>query len=114
MKVKDIVNVLNGTIVTGGDKVHLDIDFGFASDLMSDVLTLQTENMVLITGLINIQTIRTAEMADIGCIIFARGKKASPEIVELARENNIVIIECSFSMFKTCGLLFNSGLQPVF
>jgi hypothetical protein len=53
-------------------------------------------------------------MADIDCIVFARKKKASPDIIYLAKENNIAIIECSYSMFKTCGLLFSAGLKPVY
>lgn len=114
MKIRDIVTILEGTVINGSEKLGHDVEFGFASDLMSDVLTLQTENLVLITGLVNIQTIRTAEMADISCIIFVRKKKASPEIIDLAKENSMVIIECPYSMFKTCGLLFNSGLKPIY
>ncbi|NJK95933.1 MAG: hypothetical protein HC905_14365 [Bacteroidales bacterium] len=114
MKIKDIVSLLSGTVINGADMVNMEVDRGFASDLMSDVLTLQSENIVLITGLANVQTIRTAEMADISCIIFARNKKATSDIVELAIENDIVIIECPFSMFKTCGLLFGAGLKPVY
>jgi hypothetical protein len=86
----------------------------FASDLMSDVLTLKNDNLVLITGLVTLQTIRTAEMADINCIIFVRNKKASPEMVRLAMENGIDLIECKFSMFRTSGLLYQSGLKPVY
>lgn len=114
MKIGDIVRILNGSVINGSEKLDQEVEMGFASDLMSDVLTLQTENMVLITGLANVQTIRTAEMADISCIIFARKKKASPDIVNLARENSIVVIECPYSMFKTCGLLFEKGLKPVY
>jgi predicted transcriptional regulator len=114
MKIEDIVKILDGKMINGNEKLKHEIETGFASDLMSDVLTLQAENMVLITGLANVQTIRTAEMADIDCIVFARKKKASPDIIYLAKENNIAIIECSYSMFKTCGLLFSAGLKPVY
>lgn len=114
MKINDIVHLLDGNVVNGSDKLQVEVEMGFASDLMSDVLTLQSENIVLITGLANVQTIRTAEMADICCIVFARNKKASADIVNLAKENNIIIVECPYSMFKTCGLLFGAGLKPVY
>lgn len=114
MKIKDIVTILDGKVIHGSEKFLHEVEKGFASDLMSDVLTLQEENLVLITGLANVQTIRTAEMADISCVVFARKKKASPDIVNLAIENSIVIIECPYSMFKTCGLLFKAGLKPVY
>lgn len=114
MKIGDIVTILGGKLVIGNEFRELEVEMGFASDLMSDVLTLQAENLVLITGLANIQTIRTAEMADIKCIIFVRKKKATPDIIQLARENNIVVVECPYSMFKSCGLLFHAGLKPVY
>lgn len=114
MKLQDILEILNGQVVCGKEHLHEEVDTGFASDLLSDVLTLQTSNLVLLTGLANVQTIRTAEMADIHYIVLVRNKKATPEILELARENNQVIIECNFSMFKSAGLLFNAGLKAVY
>ena len=114
MKLLDILEVLNGQVVCGKERLNEDVETGFASDLMSDVLTLQTNNLVLLTGLANLQTIRTAEMADIHYIVFVRKKKASPEILELAKENNQVIIECNYSMFKSAGLLYKAGLKAIY
>lgn len=114
MKLKDIVEVVDGQVVCGESKLEDDFVAGFASDLMSDVLTLQSANFLLITGLVNIQTIRTAEMADIFCIILVRKKKALPEVLELARQTKITIVECPYSMFKTCGLLYKAGLKAVY
>jgi len=114
MKLKDILEVVDGHVVCGPERLNDEIIAGFASDLMSDVLTLQTSNLILITGLANVQVIRTTEMADIGYIILVRNKKAPPEIVKLASENNQVIIQCPYSMFKACGLLFKAGLKPIY
>ena len=60
------------------------------------------------------QAIRTAEMSDIPCVIFVRNKKINQEIISLAKENEIVIIECKVSMFKASGILFNAGVKPIF
>jgi predicted transcriptional regulator len=114
MRLKDITEIIDGQIVCGEERLTENFDVGFASDLMSDVLTLQSNNFLLITGLVNIQTIRTAEMADINCIILVRKKKALPEILEMARQNNMTLVECPYSMFKTCGLLFKAGLKAVY
>ena len=91
-----------------------EIEMGYSSDLMSDVLTLDTDNMVLITGLVNLQAIRTAEMADIRVIIFVRNKKASEQILKLACEYGMCILESPYSLFKSSGLLFQAGLKPVY
>ncbi len=114
MKIKDIVNIINGKVVCGKEQMETDIQRGFASDLMSDVLTLDTDNILLITGLANLQAIRTAEMSDITCIIFARNKKVTQEMVYLATENQMVLIECACSVFKTAGELYKAGIKPVF
>lgn len=114
MKIADIADILNATIVCGTGSANDEIKYGFSSDLMSDVLTLDVENMLLITGLANVQTIRTAEMADIRHIVFVRNKKASDEILGLASENGMVILESPFSLFKASGLLYHAGLVPIY
>ena len=114
MKVSDIVRILDGRLVCGDNRSDYTIDVAFASDLMSDVLTLVNDNVLLITGLANLQTIRTAEMSDINCIVFARNKKVSQEMVSLAEESGISLIECRYSVFRTCGLLYQAGVKPVF
>jgi predicted transcriptional regulator len=114
MKVKEIIEILDAKLVCGEHLGDHTIDVAFASDLMSDVLTLKNDNVLLITGLANVQTIRTAEMSDIACIIFARNKRVSDEMIELARDNDIVVIECRYTVFKTCGLLYQAGVQPIY
>jgi serine kinase of HPr protein (carbohydrate metabolism regulator) len=114
MKVEDIARVLDARIVCGDDQMQYAIDVAFASDLMSDVLTLKNDHVLLITGLANTQTIRTAEMSDIKCIVFARNKKATPEMIRLAEENEIIIIECRYSVFRTCGILYQAGVKPIY
>ncbi len=59
---------------------------------MSDVLTVNCDNLLLITGLANLQAIRTAEMSDIDCILFVRNKSVSPEMKSLAEELGITLI----------------------
>ena len=114
MTIQDIVTTLDAKVVCGREFVHATIERGFASDLMSDVLTLDTDSLLLITGLCNLQTIRTAEMADINCIVFVRGKKVTPEMKLLAFELDMVLLECSYSMFRAVTTLHEAGLNPVY
>ncbi|KAF0200196.1 MAG: hypothetical protein FD170_3699 [Bacteroidetes bacterium] len=114
MKLREVVKLLNAKVVSGEALLDSEVEYVFASDLMSDVLTIETDNLLLITGLANLQTIRTAEMSDISKIIFARKKKATDEMIRLAAENDMILIECDYSMFKTSGILFQSGLKPVY
>lgn len=114
MNIKDITEIIEGKVICCHDKLATTVEYAFASDLMSDVLTVEKENMLLITGLSNLQAIRTSEMSDISCIIFARDKKVSSDIISLAIENNMVIIESPFSVFRISGELYKAGIKPIF
>lgn len=114
MNLQEIANKIDGKIIADKGNSSVNYDMAFASDLMSDVLTLVNDNLVLITGLATLQTIRTAEMSDINCIIFVRNKKVSEEMIRLANETGIDVIECRYSMFKTSGFLYQAGIKPVY
>lgn len=114
MKITEIAQLINGKIVCGEEQGGFDITIAFASDLMSDVLTVRMDNVLLITGLTNVQTIRTAEMSDIKCILFTRGKVVTPDMIEIANENDMVLLETQFSTFRTCGILYDNAISPVY
>ena len=114
MKIRQIAEILDAKVLCGSDKMDYSIEVAFASDLMSDVLTLKNDHVLLITGLANTQTIRTAEMSDIQCVVFARNKVVTEDMLELARQNEIVVLQCRYSLFRTCGLLYGAGVKPVF
>lgn len=114
MTPNDIVQLLGAACICGKEHLEAPIRHAFAADLMSDVLRLNTENMLLITGMANLQVIRTAEMSDIPFILFVRDKKVTPEMKELAQENGILLLQCKQSMFKVCGELYKAGLPPVY
>lgn len=114
MKIKDLIIKIDGTVTGFDTDREVSVEYAFASDLMSDVLRLDKDGILLITGLCNIQTLRTAEMADIQFIIFTRDKKATCEMREIAEENQICLIETPFSSFKTSGILYKLGYKPIY
>ncbi|WP_321376168.1 hypothetical protein [uncultured Draconibacterium sp.] len=101
-------------VVAGDTEKDHNLQKAFSSDLMSDVLTLDTEHILLVTGLANVQLVRTAEMADIEVVLLARNKKATPEMIDLANEIGLVLLETPFSIYRSSGLLFKNGLPPVY
>ncbi|MFA5513356.1 MAG: DRTGG domain-containing protein [Sphaerochaetaceae bacterium] len=114
MKLSEVVRIVDGTVLCGEDNLEREVLLGFASDLMSDVLTLLADDILLITGLSNNQAIRTAEMSDILQILFVRNKKPTKTMLDLAQEHGITVITTPYSMFKSSGLLFSNGLKPVY
>lgn len=81
------------------------------SDMMSDVLAFVKEQAVLLTGLVNPQVVRTAEMMDMKVIVFVRGKVPGDAILDLARELDIVVLKTELEMFTSCGKLYQAGLR---
>ena len=74
MKVREIIDILDAEILTGEENLDMEIKSACGADLMSDVMAYVKENVVLLTGLVNPQVIRTAEMMDISVVVFVRGK----------------------------------------
>jgi serine kinase of HPr protein (carbohydrate metabolism regulator) len=114
MKVTEIVDELKANVIAGKQLLNKEIEYAFASDLMSDVLTLDKSGILLITGLSNLQALRTAEMSDITVVILARNKKASPEMKALAEENGTILLESEYSVFRISGELYQSGIKPIY
>lgn len=114
MDIAKIIELTEATLVCGNEQYTQSVKRGFASDLMSDVLTLDSDGMILITGLCNLQTIRTAEMAEINCILFVRGKKVTNEMKILASENAMTLLETNYSMFRTVGILYSNELDALY
>lgn len=114
MKISEIIKQTSARIVAGASFRDRDLEKAFSSDLMSDVLTLDDDNILLITGLANVQLVRTVEMADIHVVLLARNKRATPEMIQLAEENGLLLLETPYSIFRTSGILFSSGLKPVY
>ncbi|SEF44963.1 DRTGG domain-containing protein [Caloramator fervidus] len=111
MQLSMIKDLLNAEVLCNEDMLCMETFSAFASDLMSDVLALSCKETILITGLTNIQTIRTAEMLDIKCIIFVRNKKPDNNVIQFAKEKGICLLATSYTMFTTCGILYCNGIK---
>ncbi len=110
MQVKEIVEILKAEVLYEGN-LEEEVKTACGSDMMSDVLAFVKDQSVLLTGLMNPQVVRTAEMMDMHCIIFVRGKQIDEGVVELARQKEITVLATPYRMFTACGLLFSNGLR---
>lgn len=111
MKISEIEALLGARRLFDTAALEKEVEYALASDLMSDVLAFALAASLLITGLTNIQIIRTATMLDMTGIIFVRNKSPLEEAVALARKLDIPVLLCKKSMFETCGLLYQAGLK---
>ncbi len=110
MTIRDVMTIIGGKVLIGEERLDRPVDTACGSDLMSDVLAFVKEKAVLITGLINPQVIRTAEMLDITCIVFSRGKIPGQEILDMADEVDITVLSTPMTTYTACGELYVHGL----
>ena len=111
MTVKEIGSLLHADILHTGAYLDTEINAAFGSDMMSDVLAYVKDQAVLVTGLNNPQVVRTADMMDMICIVFVRGKKPDGAILQLAVDRGIAVLATKLPMFAACGLLYEKGLR---
>src|SRR5512143_2229088 len=113
MQLKDVVQIIEGKVLTRAVNLGREVKGGCGADLMSDVLASVQPQAVLLTGLCNPQVVRTAQMADVAAIVFVRGKMPSQDVVDLANEEQIPLITTPYGMFELCGRLYKAGLPSL-
>ena len=111
MKISTIKELLDAEVLCCEDSLSRHVYSACGCDLMSDVLAYAKSDSVLLTGLVNPQTIRTALMLDMEAIVFVRAKKLTDDVISLARESGIVVLSTEYRMFETCGKLYRAGLK---
>ncbi len=111
MTVSDAVAIVEGQFFCGSEQASLEVASACGADLMSDVMAFVKDKVILLTGLVNPQVIRTAELLDIHCIIFVRGKSPTSDMVEMAKDSDIILAGTKLPMFLACGKLYEGGLK---
>ena len=110
MKIRDVAAILEAQVLVEGN-MGTEVKTACGSDMMSDVLAFVKDQSVLLTGLMNPQVVRTAEMMDMHCIVFVRGKEADPTVLHLADQRDMTILQTRYRMFTACGKLYEAGLR---
>lgn len=111
MTVQQATQCLEAEILTQSDTSQIDLNSACGADLMSDVMAFVKDRVLLLTGLINIQVIKTANLLDIEVICFVRGKQPSEEMINLANELGIILLKTKLPLFLACGKLYEAGLR---
>ena len=113
MKLSEIRELLQCEVLTGEDDLPIDIQQVVASDGMSEILAFAKSKELMITGLTNIQSIRTADIAGVSAVIYCRGKRPDKKVIDFARQKRIPVLVTNMVMFDICGILYNKGLKGV-
>ncbi|MDD2401355.1 MAG: hypothetical protein PHI90_01240 [Clostridia bacterium] len=110
MILAEIQKILDAGTYTQIDLKDVQVETICGADLLSDVLAFTKEKTLLLTGLVNLQVLRTAEMLDLVGVVFVRGKVPNEEMIKFAIENKIPLLCTKRCMYEACGLLFSAGI----
>jgi hypothetical protein len=110
MDLQTVISLLDAKIVYNHPVLEQIVSGGAGADLMSDVLAFTEPDSLLLTGLTNLQVVRTAEMAGIRAIVFVRGKYPPEDTIRLAEETRIPLFSTHCTMYEACGRLYQAGL----
>jgi DRTGG domain. len=111
MTINDVQKAIEAELVEGTGRDDVEILSACGADLMSDVMAFVKDQVLLLTGLINVQVIRTSILMDIQAICFVRGKGPTQEMIDMARENGIVLLKTRLPLFLACGRLYEAGVR---
>ncbi|MCP4344887.1 MAG: hypothetical protein GY795_05105 [Desulfobacterales bacterium] len=111
MKLSEIQEILEAEVIFGEDQLENTIFGAGSADLMDDVLSSVAKDAVLLTGLTTEHVIRTAKIAEVGAVVFVRGKKPEEHVVKLAQSYNMPVLSTKFSLFIASGRLYMNGLR---
>ena len=92
MKLSEIRDVLRCEVLTGEDDLSMEVQTVVASDGMSEILAFAHPGALMITGLTNVQSVRTADIANVRAIVYIRGKRPNDRTINLARESGIPVL----------------------
>lgn len=113
MRIKEVRDILEAEVLCGEEFLDQDVSSACGADLMSDVLAFVKDQGILLTGLLNLQVVRTAEMMDMKCVVIVRGKVPDAKLVDFAESRSIVMLRTPYTMYTACGRLYNKGLVGV-
>lgn len=111
LTLQEVAKVLECEVLLGEKQLGMEISGACAADLMSDVLAFSVPGSMLLTGLANAQSVRTADVAEVKVVVYVRGKRPTAEAVQLAGEKRIPILATELTMYEACGRLYKLGLR---
>lgn len=108
MTITEVVAKVNGRIAV--DKPGAEVNFAYASDLLSDVMGHCGDESALITIQNHLNTIAVCTLAGIEIIIICHDRPVPDDMAEAARREEVAIVTTPMSQFEASVAL--STLPP--
>ncbi|MGI6496506.1 MAG: hypothetical protein ACOX5G_10555 [Kiritimatiellia bacterium] len=101
MTIQKVAEVLQGTVVTGADDPR-PVGAVVASDLMSDVLLFDEDNILLLTSLASEQSIRTAHIVGAMGVVVHNAKPLPEAMCKAAESLGVPLVSSPLTKYDSC------------
>ena len=108
MTLAEIVEKVQGKVVV--DKADANVNFAYASDLLSDVMGYCGDESVLITIQNHLNTIAVCTLAGIEAIVICHGRPVPDDMKAAAEREEVAIVTTDLSQFEVSVAL--ASLRP--
>jgi redox-sensing transcriptional repressor len=108
MKLEELAAGIGADVVTPGKPGGTAIARVYAGDRVSDLLNEASDKTLLVTNLASLQMLRVAELMDVPGICFVNGVRPDAEMIQLAHDNQTLLMVSPQGVFETCGLIFRA------
>jgi hypothetical protein len=109
--VADAAEKIEGTIVAGAAASNREIQGGYVSDLLSDVMANSCEGDLWVTLQKHVNIVAVAQLNGLAGIVLVNGRKPDPDTVSRAEELGIAIISTPLQAFDIVGNLHALGIR---
>ncbi len=111
MNVADAAKHIGGTLVTAAAAAGREIQGGYASDLLSDVMANSREGDLWVTLQKHVNIVAVAQLNGLAAIVLVNGRQPEPDTVARAEEVGIPIISTPRQAFDAIGILYSLGVK---
>ena len=111
MRLKEIINKLDLAVKTKSEIPDREVNRGYASDLLSDVLANSKEGDLWITLQLHLNIVAVASMKGLSGIVIINAREPEEAALLKAEEENIPIMVSKWPAFELIGRLYNLGIS---
>lgn len=111
LELADLLRALEGEVLSGGERDSVEVSYGIASDLMSDVMKRGSPGVIWVTVQSHINAVAVALLVEASALVVADGASVEPSVVEKARERGLTLIRTPLPAFEAVGRLYSMGVR---
>jgi len=108
MKLEELATNIGARVVTPGKPGGTSVAKVYAGDRVSDLLNEASDKTLLVSNLASVQMLRVAELMDVPGICFVNGIEPDTEMLQLAQDNDTLLMVSPQGVFETCGLIYQA------